>query len=133
MGMVVALLLGGCSLGDGAGQGQVAPEALAATRWQDATRGAEPLTLVIAADGTQVSGYAGCNRFFGPARLGDKARLNLGPMATTRMACEPPRMVLEARFLQALESTRGWGMNARSLDLLDAQGQTLWSLQRMGP
>ena len=61
-------------------------------------------TLVFGEPG-RVSGQGGCNLFNGAMTLeGD--RLALGPLATTRRACEPAAMDQEARYLAALAGAR---------------------------
>ncbi|GAA3910975.1 META domain-containing protein [Halomonas cibimaris] len=46
----------------------------------------EPAYFRIAPDG-RISGSDGCNRFTGKASLGDKQRINVEELATTRKAC----------------------------------------------
>ena len=85
----------------------------------------EPPTLVFGDDG-QVAGHSGCNRLFGPFRdSGDG--LALGPLASTRMACPPPLMALEAAFFAALEATTGYRLEAERLSLT-GDGGTLVEL-----
>lgn len=55
--------------------------------------------LRFAAD--TVSGRAGCNRISGPWRL-TGARLSIGPLAATRMGCDPARMDTETKLLGLL-------------------------------
>jgi heat shock protein HslJ len=43
-------------------------------------------TGISTAEGTQVSGYGGCNTFTGRYTL-DDARVTVGPLASTRRAC----------------------------------------------
>jgi heat shock protein HslJ len=38
-----------------------------------------------------------------------------GALGVTRMACPPPQMVLEARFLEALGTVANWEIQAESL------------------
>ena len=122
-----AVLTGCCRVADAAG--------LAGTRWQVvALRGdavdrydadGEPPTLAFGDDG-QVGGNAGCNGFFGPFRDSGGA-IAIGPLATTRMACPPARMDLEADFLAALEATAGYRLDAERLSLT-GDGATLVDL-----
>jgi heat shock protein HslJ len=54
-----------------------------------------------------VAGFGGCNRYRGAVRETSPGALEIGPLAGTRMACAPPAMDLEGRFLAALaEATR---------------------------
>ena len=77
-------------------------------------------TLLIEDDG-KVSGNAGCNGFFGSAII-DKNAISFGNLGTTRMACPEPAMGQEDRMLAALDSTRGYRLDAQELVLLDADG-----------
>ncbi len=78
------------------------------------------LTLMFQ-DG-QVSGSSGCNRFHGAFEVDGKA-LSIGPLATTRMACEDAVMAQEREFLSALESARSWGIVRGMLDVHRADGE----------
>lgn len=48
-----------------------------------------------------LTGTAGCNRISGPWRS-DGGRVQIGPLASTRMACAPAVMAVEARVLALL-------------------------------
>jgi heat shock protein HslJ len=63
-------------------------------------------TLTFAEDGT-LSGFAGCNTFDGPYAL-DGSSMDIGPLATTKMACEPPASTIEAALLPALDAAGTW-------------------------
>jgi heat shock protein HslJ len=60
--------------------------------------------------GGRVSGETGCNRYTGEVSV-DGAALTFGPLATTRMACEPPRMEQERAVLDALAGVTGWSVD----------------------
>jgi heat shock protein HslJ len=62
-------------------------------------------TLAFSEPG-RVAGTAGCNGYTGTARL-EEGRLALGPLATTRRACEPQAMAFEQRYLAALATAQG--------------------------
>jgi heat shock protein HslJ len=53
----------------------------------------------------QVSGMAGCNRFFGTVTI-DGDAISFGALGATRMACPPAIMDQEDRFLKALANAR---------------------------
>lgn len=58
-----------------------------------------------------VSGNAGCNRYFGSATVkGDE--IIFGQLGSTRMACSPAIMNQEQRFLTALTAVRSWRIDA---------------------
>lgn len=71
----------------------------------------------------KVSGYAGCNNFFGSYELAG-ASLKFGPLAATRRACPEPASSVEAQYLEALAKVRGWKLEAGKL-LLVANGEVL--------
>jgi heat shock protein HslJ len=80
-------------------------------------------TLVTASferDGT-VSGNASCNSFSGSYRA-TAITISIGPLATTRMACDRDVMDQEQGFLDALESAGTYTVQATTLTLGDADG-----------
>ncbi len=62
--------------------------------------------LLEFADGGQISGSAGCNRITGRWQAGSDGSLGIGPLATTRRACEEPGMGIEDRVLALLGAVR---------------------------
>ena len=56
-------------------------------------------------DEKRVSGFAGCNRFFGNFQLAGQ-ELMLGEMGSTMMACPSNNMKLEGQFLEALSGQK---------------------------
>jgi heat shock protein HslJ len=65
-------------------------------------------TIEFGDDG-RVSGFAGCNTFSGTFTT-DGSTLTLGPLATTRMACEGQPSALETTYLEALSGVRSWSI-----------------------
>ncbi len=63
----------------------------------------EGSTIEISLGDGQLSAYAGCNRIFGQYRL-EGTTLVAGPLASTRMACEPELMDQDAWLIRFLES-----------------------------
>lgn len=60
--------------------------------------------------GGRVAGRGGCNRYTGPFTVQDASlEVATGPMVATRMACAPPAMEVEDRYLAALGGVRRWG------------------------
>jgi heat shock protein HslJ len=74
-------------------------------------------TIEFGGDGT-VSGFAGCNTFTGTFTT-DGSTLTLGPLATTRMACERPASAVEATYLEALAGVTSWSIGADGRLTLD--------------
>lgn len=79
--------------------------------------------LSITTEG-KVSGHAGCNRFFGTARI-DGPAVTLGPTMSTKMACPPAIMDQEQRFFSALSKIEQWRIENGLLMLMDGGGETL--------
>ncbi len=61
-------------------------------------------------EGGRVAGRGGCNRYTGPFTV-ENASLDVttGPMVSTKMACAPPAMEVEGRYLAALGGVHRWG------------------------
>jgi heat shock protein HslJ len=78
------------------------------------------ITAAFGPDG-RVSGFSGCNRFMGPYQAGEGG-LTIGPLGSTRMACEQPLMDQEAAVLRALESTTQYRFENDMLVLRDGSG-----------
>ncbi|HEY7206554.1 MAG TPA: META domain-containing protein [Methylomirabilota bacterium] len=87
-----------------------------------ADRQREP-SLVFAASEARVSGHGGCNRVTGSFEV-DGARLKIGPLAATRMAC-PDGMEREQRFLRAIQAVTTYRIRGSHLDLMDDSGAVL--------
>lgn len=85
-------------------------------------------TLAIAADGA-VTGRTGCNQAGGTAEI-DGDRIAFGPMVATRMACAPPAMARERRYLDALAAARRWRLDDGRLVLLDGSGAAVLAATR---
>ena len=80
----------------------------------------------------RVAGDTACNRFGGPlATSGGVVRI--GPLATTRRACEPAVMEQEQRYLQALARTRSLRLDGPVLVLVDDAQQALVRMTRAEP
>lgn len=74
-------------------------------------------TIEFAADGI-VSGFAACNTFSGTYTI-DGDAIALGPLATTKMACERPASAVEAEYLTALSGVTRWSIEPDGRLLLD--------------
>lgn len=68
----------------------------------------------------KISGNGSCNRFMGGARIA-AGLINVGPLATTQMACVPAVMDQESRYLKALQAAERLEFNGPYL-LLYATG-----------
>jgi putative lipoprotein len=111
-----------------------APNPLLDTIWSVTSIGGDPvlpgsdLTFSITAD-LRVGGRGGCNSYFTEASF-EPGPLSFGPVAGTRMACDPAAMAQEARFFAALAATAGYELDGDVLRLLDAAGVPLIGLVR---
>jgi copper homeostasis protein (lipoprotein) len=78
----------------------------------------KPVYFTIDAD-MQVTGFAGCNRFFGKVALEQGQRLAFDKMASTMMAC--PALQQEGKLLKALEMADNYSLHQGSLSLNKAR------------
>ena len=79
--------------------------------------GGEPITLLLTFEPENVSGFSGCNRYFGKFST-KKNRLSFKQMACTQMACPQQDMSLEDRYLQLLEKVNSFTMRNDTLMLM---------------
>lgn len=75
------------------------------------------------------SGNTGCNGFSGGWQ-GEGGELTFTEFAMTAMACEDPVMTWEQAFTRVLGDTRGFEIDGDTLELHDAEGETLATLER---
>jgi putative lipoprotein len=59
------------------------------------------ITVTLRFEDGRIGGKAGCNSYGAPVRAG-LGTLMVGPVMSTKMACGPDDMVVEARFLEIL-------------------------------
>jgi putative lipoprotein len=65
----------------------------------------------------KVRGFSGCNRFTAPVKETKPGEIDIGPAAGTKMACPPPQMELEQRFLAQLDAVSRYSYLAGQLAL----------------
>lgn len=113
------------------------PEAdrpLAGTEWQLTTlidgdaassilAGTVP-TLVVDELAGRVSGNAGCNSYFGSAAFVEQA-VEVGPLVSTKMACNKTVMDQERIFLEVLGAAVTWEIEGTLLRLTTTDGRAL--------
>ena len=80
----------------------------------------------------RASGRAGCNQYSGYLQAAGEA-LRISEIRTTRMACAPPVMQQEARFLTALAAVRLGRRDGDRLVLLDETGRVRLRLAPPAP
>ena len=76
----------------------------------------------------ELSGYGGCNRFFGSYDL-EGTSLTIGPLASTKMACADG-MTEEQDFFNVLQDARRIEATHAVLNLFDGNGNKLATLKR---
>ncbi|WP_377703449.1 META domain-containing protein [Pseudoduganella sp. UC29_71] len=123
MGGMLALAAG-CSTTGASGS---APSAsLTDTSWQLAELGGQPAgkqSLKFDSSKGIVSGSGGCNNFTGAYQWSGKS-LKMGPLASTRRACmDDASGKQENAYLQALDATRTWKVEGKTLILSGDSGQ----------
>ncbi|UQN10164.1 META domain-containing protein [Deinococcus sp. QL22] len=82
-------------------------------------------TGISTAEGTQVSGFAGCNTFK-TTGVFTALTLKLRPIATTRRACPEPQLALEQRYLNVLQGARVYRRQGQTLTLTTGQAQAIY-------
>jgi heat shock protein HslJ len=71
----------------------------------------------------RITGYGGCNRFFGGYTIsGD--HIKIGPLGSTRKGC-PGLTQLETSFFATLEAAKSFEQDETTLTLFDAAGERL--------
>lgn len=128
--LALAALTSGCGGGSGGSGGASATtpaaDGLTGTHWTlDAQPGAGAVDSWIrfGADG-KVTGNDGCNGFSGPyTRTG--AKLTLGPLAGTQMACAGAADAVSRRVTAGLARVAAYAVARRALELKDAAGATV--------
>jgi uncharacterized lipoprotein YbaY len=73
--------------------------------------------ITLAGEGARLSAFGGCNQL-GGGYIQEENALRFTQMAGTMMACEPPLMELEDRFLKMLGATTGYRIEEQQLILL---------------
>ena len=74
--------------------------------------------------GGTVGGSTGCNRYTAPFTV-DGDALEIGTIASTRIACPPPADAVERAYLHALRQVAHWRSDDASLVLLDENERNL--------
>jgi len=103
-----------------------APATLPGSAWQVTTFAGQnpladhPITFEFDTEGN-IAGDASCNRFGGTCTIeGDT--MKVGPLRSTRRACEPDIMQQEHKFLALLGSVTNWSLEGEELVLNAPEG-----------
>lgn len=86
-------------------------------------------TPTIRFEGGHVSGNDSCNTYRGPY-TGEGTTFRVGPLVSTRMACQGPRMAQAAAFVEALGKARVTRLEDGRLVLADESGAALATFTR---
>jgi heat shock protein HslJ len=104
-----------------------APVRLPGSAWQVTTFAGQPpladhpITFEFDNEGN-IAGDGSCNRFGGSCKIeGDK--IEVGPLRSTRRACEPDIMQQEHKFLALLGTTTAWSIEGAALILTSPDGE----------
>jgi len=133
---IVVAVLGfvGCASGDGTKPtipmptASSGPESPVGQDWSLESIGGKPViegtTLTAAFSGAeQVSGSAGCNRYFGSARV-SAGSLSVGPLGSTMMACgQDGVMEQEFLYLASLQAATSYTIEGGQLRLGPSESQ----------
>lgn len=122
---VAAVLLSGCSIFKKKSDQSGDATSLFGTEWRLCSIGSkqmkykedrETVTLLVTRDPENVSGFSGCNRYFGKF-TSKKDKLSFSQMACTLMACPEQDMDLERRYLESLEKVNNYTIENDTLFL----------------
>ena len=90
-----------------------------------------PITFEFDNEGN-IAGDGSCNRFGGACQIeGDK--IKVGPLRSTRRACEPDIMQQEHKFLALLGAIAAWSIEGDELVLTGSEGEIRAARQTAPP
>ena len=90
-----------------------------------------PITFEFDNEGN-IAGDGSCNRFGGSCKIeGDK--IEVGPLRSTRRACQPEIMQQEHKFLALLAAATEWSIEGNQLVLTGSEGQIRAARQTAAP
>jgi heat shock protein HslJ len=89
------------------------------------------LTAQFGEDG-QLQGNAGCNDYFGPYETDGNA-VSMGPLGTSRKACQEPEGVMEQEtlYLQALETAATYKIDGNKMEMRTSEGSMAANFQKV--
>ncbi|MBT1065215.1 META domain-containing protein [Bowmanella sp. Y26] len=130
----VCLALSACGLGVQQSVDSAPKKNHLAGQWQLTELAGQPVQTEKApyldfSEEGKVSGFAGCNRFFGQVEV-EGLSIHFGKLGATMMAC--PNMQLESQFMQVLEKADNYTMGSNdSLSLNKARMAPLARFERV--
>ena len=135
---VVGVLVSGCETVSSKPEKETGPAAdLIGTSWLTTNIGGKGMvegaksTLDFVEAG-RVAGRGGCNRFFGAVTI-DGQSIEFGKIGSTMMACPPPMMEQEKRYMDALGEVKRYEMTDEMLELYGIGPDSLIRFTRTEP
>jgi heat shock protein HslJ len=92
------------------------------------------LTATFGADGS-LTGFAGCNDYNATYATNGRKTIEIGPVASTRKACEQPEGVMdqETQYLTALSTAATYSIDGNKLELRTSDGALAAQFSKVGP
>ncbi len=124
--VVMLAAVAACSTSGGTGGTIEGPTWKLTSQLADGSLGEVPSGVVADAtfSGGNVSGSAGCNVYRGTATI-DGSKIEVGPLATTQMACQDPAAGVESAYLANLANAATFTATADALTIYDDSGASL--------
>ena len=98
-------------------------------RFSEADAVPADIVITLAVGGEQLSGRGGCNRYMGSIKNGDApGKIAVGPLAMTRMACEPALDAAEQRYTKALQQATSFVIQDGRLTITYPDGESTQTL-----
>ena len=96
--------------------------------WKPAEQAPDSVFVLFTADKRRVVGCCGANRFFGPVKVKDNQKIEIGMLGATRMAS--PHLRYEQKFLDNLQSAKSYRFESDgTLTLLDVDNNPCMQLK----
>lgn len=127
MNFLLSLLLTACTTLAMETNQASAPATLPGSAWQVTGLGGQapldhhPLTFEFDLEGN-IAGDTSCNRFGGSCTI-EGNTMQVGPLRSTRRACEPDIMQQEQKLLALLRAVTAWSLNGEELVLTAPEGE----------
>jgi len=112
------------------------PQSLIGTIWKAITIDGRPVIegseVLLGISDERVGGFGGCNSYFGPYTVDGNA-VSVGPLTSTRVACDEAIMTQENNYLAAFESTASAEIINDELQLANESGELILTFEIVPP
>ena len=112
------------------------PQSLIGTIWSAKTIDGQPILedseVLLGISDERVGGFGGCNSYFGPYSV-DGDQVSVGPLTSTRVACDETLMTQETNYLAAFESTASAQITDDELQLANDSGEIMLTFEIVPP